>query len=137
MSAPWLGSEPLGPDARGWTPVAPSPVPYAEGWHVPRELDADELPASSSPSWPPTRRSHEAGFRAVELHMAHGYLLHEFLSPLANHRTDAYGGDLEHRMRLPLEVTAAVRAEWPQELPLLVRISATDWVDGGWTLEDR
>jgi 2,4-dienoyl-CoA reductase-like NADH-dependent reductase (Old Yellow Enzyme family) len=83
-----------------------------------------------------THRAYDAGFRAVELHMAHGYLLHEFLSPLANRRDDAYGGDLEGRLRLPLEVAGAVRAAWPQELPLLVRISATDWVPGGWTLDE-
>jgi 2,4-dienoyl-CoA reductase-like NADH-dependent reductase (Old Yellow Enzyme family) len=82
------------------------------------------------------RRSLEAGFRVIELHMAHGYLLHQFLSPLANRREDAYGGPFENRVRLPLEVAEAVREAWPEELPLFVRISATDWVEGGWSLED-
>ena len=126
----------MGPDEGGWTPVAPSPVAYADGWHVPRALDAAELPGIVDAFVAGTRRAEAAGFRAVELHMAHGYLLHEFLSPLANRRDDAYGGDLEGRMRLPLEVAAAVRAAWPAELPLLVRISATDWVEGGWTLDE-
>jgi 2,4-dienoyl-CoA reductase-like NADH-dependent reductase (Old Yellow Enzyme family) len=81
-----------------------------------------------------TRRAHDAGFRVVELHMAHGYLLHEFLSPLVNHRDDNYGGSLENRLRFPLRVARAVREEWPAELPLFVRISSTDWVEGGWDI---
>jgi len=81
------------------------------------------------------RRARAAGFQMIELHMAHGYLLHEFLSPLVNQRTDEYGGNLENRMRFPLRVTQAVRDEWPAELPMFVRISATDWVDGGWDIE--
>ncbi len=136
VHAPWLGGGPVGPDERGWTPVAPSAVAFADGWHVPRALDAAELPGIVAAFVAGARRAEAAGFRAVELHMAHGYLLHEFLSPLANRRDDAYGGDLEGRMRLPLEVAAAVRDAWPDALPLLARISATDWVEGGWTLDE-
>lgn len=133
--APWRGGAPLGPEARGWQPLAPSPLPFAAGHPVPREATADDIQALIRAFAGAARRAHEAGFRVIELHLAHGYLLHEFLSPLANQRLDGYGGSLENRLRLPLEVVAAVRASWPEHLPLLVRISASDWLPGGWDLE--
>jgi 2,4-dienoyl-CoA reductase-like NADH-dependent reductase (Old Yellow Enzyme family) len=131
---PWLGGAPLGPTARGWQPVAPSPLPFATDHPLPRELTAADLDTIEGQFRAATLRALTAGFQVVELHMAHGYLLHEFLSPLANHRTDSYGGSLENRLRFPLRVARAVRELWPDELPLLVRISATDWVEGGWDL---
>ncbi|MGH7726634.1 MAG: NADH:flavin oxidoreductase/NADH oxidase [Candidatus Eiseniibacteriota bacterium] len=134
--APWMGGGPMeADDPRRWKPVGPSPLPFREGMETPEMLDAAGLDAIVEQFRAAARRSLEAGFRTVEIHMAHGYLLHQFLSPLSNQRTDEYGGDLEARMRFPLRVTKAVRAAWPEELPLFVRISATDWVDGGWDLE--
>jgi 2,4-dienoyl-CoA reductase-like NADH-dependent reductase (Old Yellow Enzyme family) len=132
---PWRGGKPLQPEAGAWTPVAPSAVPFAEGYPLPRELrekDLDEVVAAFVAA---ARRASEAGFQCIELHMAHGYLLHEFLSPLANRRRDEYGGSLDNRMRLPLRIAAAVREVWPAAMPLLVRISASDWVEGGWDLD--
>jgi 2,4-dienoyl-CoA reductase-like NADH-dependent reductase (Old Yellow Enzyme family) len=136
MSAPFRGSRPLAQDEGGWRAVAPSALAYDDGWQVPRELTLAEIGGVIESFAAAARRALAAGFRLLELHAAHGYLLHEFLSPLSNARTDRYGGDFEGRTRLPLEVVAAVRAAWPVELPLSVRISASDWVDGGWTLED-
>ncbi|MES2238229.1 MAG: NADH:flavin oxidoreductase/NADH oxidase [Pseudomonadota bacterium] len=132
---PWLGGRSLSPEAGGWPTVAPSAVPHQEGDQVPRALDAEGIARITAAFVDATRRAARLGFDAIELHMAHGYLLHQFLSPIANHRTDAYGGSLENRLRLPLEVFAAVRAVWPAEKPLGVRISATDWVPGGWDIE--
>ncbi|MBU2724288.1 oxidoreductase, partial [Acidithiobacillus ferridurans] len=102
---------------------------------VPHAMDAQNLEKVRRDFVAAARRALAAGFEVLELHMAHGYLLHSFLSPISNQRTDEYGGSLENRMRLPLEITAAVRAVWPEDLPLWVRISATDWVRGGWDLE--
>ncbi len=119
------------PDAGGWTAVAPSPVAF-EGYAEPRELRADELPGIVADFAAAARRSVDAGFRLLEIHAAHGYLLHEFLSPLSNRRTDAYGGSLENRARLVIEIVAAVRAEIGDDIPLFVRFSATDWTEGGW-----
>jgi anthraniloyl-CoA monooxygenase len=132
----WEGmDEPL--DADNWDVVAPSPLPYRPGVNqVPRELDLEELETIKSEFVAATRRADEAGFDLLELHCAHGYLLSSFISPLTNQRTDAYGGSLENRMRYPLEVFAAMRAAWPAEKPMTVRISATDWVDGGVTGPD-
>jgi 2,4-dienoyl-CoA reductase-like NADH-dependent reductase (Old Yellow Enzyme family) len=134
-NVPWRGGRPLGPEADGWLPVAPSPLPFAEGHPVPQALSAAELAALVARFAEAARRAAQAGFQVAEIHMAHGYLLHEFLSPLSNRRTDGYGGGLEQRMRFPLEVARAVRDAWPAEQPLLARVSATDWVDGGWDLE--
>src|SRR5512143_2211443 len=120
--APWCGGRPLKPYERGWQPLAPSPVPFAEGFPTPREMTLNDIDAL------------DAGFQVAEIHSAHGYLLHEFLSPLSNHRKDEYGGGLENRMRFPLRVAGAVREVWPANLPVFVRISATDWVEGGWDL---
>ncbi len=132
---PWRGGRPLGEEARGWRPVAPSPLAFAEGYPVPRELPTDELPAVVGAFRDAARRAEQAGFGVVEIHMAHGYLLHQFLSPLTNLRTDEYGGPLENRMRLPLEVARAVRDAFPVERPVFARISATDWAEGGWDLD--
>jgi 2,4-dienoyl-CoA reductase-like NADH-dependent reductase (Old Yellow Enzyme family) len=134
--APWRGGGPVSEEDGGWQPVAPSEVPFAESSHVPRALDVGEIDAVVDQFVEAARRSLRAGFEMVEVHLAHGYLLHEFLSPLSNERDDEYGGSFENRIRLPLRVVEAVRAAWPENLPLFVRISATDWVEGGWTLED-
>lgn len=117
-------------------PVAPSPEPFGEGWVVPEELDEDGLAAVREAFVRATRWAYEAGFDVVEVHAAHGYLLHEFLSPLANHRSDAYGGDLQGRMRFVVEVVQAVRAAWPPQRPLFVRLSTTDWLPGGLVPEE-
>jgi len=131
---PWRRGEPLSQEKGGWTPEAPSSVPFSPGHAVPHELTEAELDALVEQFAAAARRALNAGFQVVEVHMAHGYLLHEFLSPLANRRTDGYGGNLEGRMRLPLRVAEAVRAAWPAELPLFVRLSARDWTAGGWDL---
>ncbi len=136
VAAPWRGGRKLGPDEGGWQAVAPSALAYDDGWQVPHELTLSEIEGVIEAFAAAARRSLEAGFRLLEVHAAHGYLLHEFLSPLSNERSDRYGGDFEGRIRLPLEVVAAVREAWPAELPLSVRISASDWVDGGWSLDD-
>ena len=135
-SAPWRGRKLVAEADGGWQPVAPSPLRFDEQHGNPRELSRSELAGLIERFRDAVRWSAAAGFRVVELHMAHGYLMHEFLSPLSNTRTDEYGGSLERRMRFPLEVAAAARDAWPAELPLLVRISATDWVEGGWSLHD-
>src|SRR5215207_5465138 len=132
---PWRGGKPLGEDEGGWQTLAPSPLPFAKGYRVPRELSAGEIKEVVGEFAEAARRSLDAGFEVVELHMAHGYLLHEFLSPLSNRREDEFGGGLENRARFPLMVAEAVRAVWPDGLPLFARISATDWVEGGWDVE--
>jgi 2,4-dienoyl-CoA reductase-like NADH-dependent reductase (Old Yellow Enzyme family) len=131
---PWAGSGTVAPDRGGWRPVAPSAVPFDDGWSIPTALDEAGIEVVIAAFSAAARRAAAAGFEAIEIHAAHGYLLHEFLSPLANRREDAWGGALENRMRLPLAVVEAVRAAWPGHLPLFVRISATDWVEGGWDL---
>lgn len=119
----------------GWTPVAPSAIAFDPTYALPAALDERGIRAVVQAFADGAHRALEAGFQVIEIHSAHGYLLHEFLSPLANKRTDAYGGSLENRARLLGEVVTAVRGVWPERLPLFVRISATDWVDGGWDLE--
>jgi 2,4-dienoyl-CoA reductase-like NADH-dependent reductase (Old Yellow Enzyme family) len=137
VARPWEGGKPLPPERGGWRPVVgPSPVPFAEQWPVPEPLDATGIARVVDAFAAATARALAAGFRVVEVHAAHGYLLHEFLSPLANRRDDAYGGSFENRIRLLCEVVEVVRRRWPAELPLLVRVSATDWIDGGWTAND-
>jgi 2,4-dienoyl-CoA reductase-like NADH-dependent reductase (Old Yellow Enzyme family) len=131
---PWRGGAPLTSTERGWQPLAPSPLPFAPGHPVPHELTTAELDRVEAEFRAAACRAFAAGFQVVEIHMAHGYLLHEFLSPLANHRRDGYGGSLDNRLRFPLRVARAVREAWPEELPLFVRISATDWIEGGWDL---
>lgn len=133
---PWLGGRRLPPEQGGWTVVAPSPAPFMDEDPRPTELDEAGIRGVVSSFEAAARRALAAGFRAIEVHAAHGYLLHEFLSPLSNRRTDRYGGDLEGRMRLVLEVAELLRAVVPQDLPLLVRISGTDWVEGGWDIDE-
>lgn len=134
---PWDGGGPASPGRGGWAPiVAPSAVPFDDGWQTPAPLDEAGMDRIAGAFAAGARRALAAGFRVVEVHAAHGYLLHEFLSPLANRRDDGYGGSLENRMRFPLRVVAAVRAAWPEELPLFLRISTTDWVEGGFVPEE-
>jgi 2,4-dienoyl-CoA reductase-like NADH-dependent reductase (Old Yellow Enzyme family) len=132
--APWRGGKPLASAARGWQPVGPSAIPFAPGYPVPDQLSEAQLAEIVDRFRDATRWASTSGFRVVEIHMAHGYLLHQFLSPISNRRRDAYGGDLEARMRFPLGIVSAVRAAWPDDRPLFARISATDWVEGGWDL---
>lgn len=133
--APWSGAPPLSPVNSAWSPIwSSSAIPFTDKWQVPVSLDNEGLQRVREAFRDATKRSVEAGFRVIEVHGAHGYLLHQFLSPLINHRSDEYGGSLENRMRFPLEIVEIVRDAWPAELPIFVRISATDWVDGGWDL---
>jgi 2,4-dienoyl-CoA reductase-like NADH-dependent reductase (Old Yellow Enzyme family) len=134
--APWLGGASLKTaESGGWPVVGPSPLPFYEGDPLPVELDEDGIAGVVAAFVAAARRAVDAGFQVVEIHAAHGYLLHQFLSPLSNRRTDQYGGNLENRMRLPLRVVEQIRQVVPDELPLFVRISATDWADGGWDLD--
>ncbi|MGA3049293.1 MAG: NADH:flavin oxidoreductase/NADH oxidase [Terracidiphilus sp.] len=136
MSVPFSG-ERLVPRAEGgWEPVAPSALPFSGNYAVPRALDQAGIDAVIEAFRRAAQRALAAGFDFVEIHAAHGYLLHEFLSPLANQRTDHYGGNFQNRTRLILEVVDAVRGEWPGYLPLFVRISATDWANGGWSVDE-
>lgn len=132
---PWNGGQQIPLDRGGWPAVAPSALPHAEGELPPRALTPVEMAALRERFADATRRAARLGFDAVELHAAHGYLLHQFLSPVSNRRTDDYGGPLERRMRYPLEVFAAMRAAWPGDRPLGVRVSATDWVEEGWDVD--
>lgn len=134
-SRPWEGDRPLAPSEGGWEPVGPSPIPFDEGYATPRELTLVEVDGVVDQFAAASRRAVAAGFRVVEIHMAHGYLIHEFLSPLSNHRKDRYGGSFENRTRLALRVARTVRESLPDEMPLFVRISASDWVESGWDLE--
>ena len=136
FAPPFAGERLLLPSEGGWQPVGPSAVAFAANYAVPRPLDQAGIAAIIEAFATAAKRANRAGFDVVEIHAAHGYLLHEFLSPLANLRTDAYGGSFENRIRLLIEVVDAVRAEWPAHLPLFVRMSATDWADGGWTVEE-
>jgi 2,4-dienoyl-CoA reductase-like NADH-dependent reductase (Old Yellow Enzyme family) len=134
-AAPWKGRGEVPPVEGGWRVVGPGSEPFADGYPTPRPLDAEGIADVVDAFAAAARRAEAAGFEVVEIHGAHGYLLHEFLSPLSNRRGDAWGGSLENRMRLVLAVAEAVRAAWPERLPLFVRISASDWVEGGWDLE--
>ena len=131
---PWRGGKPLAESEGGWQTLAPSPLPFADGYGMPREMTRQELEQVASQFVEATRRSLDAGFEVIELHMAHGYLMHEFLSPLANYREDEYGGAFDSRTRFPLRIAADVRRQIPESLPLFVRISASDWAEGGWDL---
>ncbi|MCG0063463.1 MULTISPECIES: NADH:flavin oxidoreductase/NADH oxidase [Streptomyces] len=134
---PWKGGAPVGPEAHGWQPLAPSALAFDERHPVPTELTVEEIGEIVGQFAAAARRALAAGFEAVEVHGAHGYLINEFLSPHSNHRTDAYGGSYENRTRFALEVVDAVREVWPADKPVFFRISATDWLqDGGWTAED-
>lgn len=134
VTPPWEGGRRLAPQEGGWEPVAPSARPFRPDDPAPRALDAADIESVVEAFTTAARRALDAGFQVVEVHAAHGYLLHEFLSPLSNWREDEYGGPFEHRIRLPLRVVQAVREVWPAALPVFVRISATDWVEGGWDL---
>lgn len=133
---PWEGGGVLGEGEDPWTTVAPSPLPVADGAPLPHAMTLAEIDALKERFVEATRRAERAGFDAIELHAAHGYLLHQFLSPLANVRDDRYGGSRDNRLRLALETFAAMREAWPAGKPLGVRVSATDWVDGGLTIDD-
>jgi len=133
---PWNGNKLVPEHAGGWKSVAPSPVAFEEGYAQPVELDAEGVRKVVDDFKSAARRAMLAGFKVLEIHAAHGYLLHEFLSPLSNQRKDEYGGSFENRIRLLIEVVDAVRAGWPPGYPLFVRISATDWVEGGWDIEE-
>jgi 2,4-dienoyl-CoA reductase-like NADH-dependent reductase (Old Yellow Enzyme family) len=133
---PWRGGQPLTESEGGWQTLAPSALPFAEGHPIPHEMSGKDIQAVVEQFTDAARRSLDAGFEVIEIHMAHGYLLHEFLSPLSNRRRDEYGGSLEGRARFPLKVAEEVRRVCPSGLPLFVRISATDWAEeqGGWDL---
>jgi len=132
---PWVGHGRVDPADGGWTPVAPSALAYSPDYPTPDALDDEGIAVVIDAFRMAARRAVDCGFRVIEIHAAHGYLLHQFLSPLSNHRKDAWGGSFGNRIRLARAVVAAVRSVIPENLPLLVRISATDWVDGGWDLE--
>jgi 2,4-dienoyl-CoA reductase-like NADH-dependent reductase (Old Yellow Enzyme family) len=132
---PWEGGASLMADEDSWQTISSSALRFATGWPAPKALLAAELDGVVEAFAAAAQRAVRIGFDVIELHCAHGYLLHEFLSPLANHRTDAYGGSLANRMRLPLAVIKAVRAAVPATIPLGLRVSATDWVEGGWDIE--
>jgi len=131
---PWDGGKLMEPSAGGWETIAPSALPFSPSEPPPREMTVSDLDRVRAAFVQAAQRCDRLGIDTIELHAAHGYLLHEFLSPLSNRRSDGYGGSLENRMRFPLEVFAAVRSVWPEAKPLGVRISASDWIDGGWDL---
>jgi 2,4-dienoyl-CoA reductase-like NADH-dependent reductase (Old Yellow Enzyme family) len=136
-AAPFKGGKPLAADAGGWSPiVGPSAIPFADGYQTPASLDRAGIDGVIEAFAAAAGRLLAAGGRIAEIHAAHGYLAHEFLSPLSNTRTDEYGGSFENRVRFVSEIVTAVRRVWPERLPLMVRLSATDWTPGGWTLED-
>jgi 2,4-dienoyl-CoA reductase-like NADH-dependent reductase (Old Yellow Enzyme family) len=136
-SEPWKGGKPLSVEAGGWTPIfAPSALAFAEGYQVPHALSEAEIAAIVEAFAVAARRAETAGAKLVEIHSAHGYLLHSFLSPLSNQRNDRYGGTFANRIRLVCEVVMAVRKVWPEKYPLFLRLSSTDWTEGGWTIED-
>jgi 2,4-dienoyl-CoA reductase-like NADH-dependent reductase (Old Yellow Enzyme family) len=134
--APWRGGGPLDADHRGWTPVAPSVIPFDDDYPAPTALDAAGIAKVVADFRAAAQRARAAGFDVIEIHGAHGYLIHQFLSPLSNTRTDEYGGSLENRSRLLREIILAVRETWPAPKPLWVRLSATDWADGGWDIDE-
>jgi len=136
VQRPWDGGAPIPPDQGGWVPLAPSPIPMVAGATDPHMLSAGEIAEIIGQFAASARMAREAGFRIIELHGAHGYLGHSFLSPISNRRNDAYGGDANGRSRFLMETLDAIRGEWPDDLPLWVRLSCTDWAPGGLTIED-
>ncbi len=134
-AVPWEGSGEVPRDQGGWQTVAPSALPFDGNYPMPHALTIAELDEIVAQWEAATRMALDAGFEVIELHFAHGYLLHEFLSPLSNRREDEYGGSLENRMRLAVRIARAVRAVWPDELPLFARLSCTDWTEGGWDID--
>jgi 2,4-dienoyl-CoA reductase-like NADH-dependent reductase (Old Yellow Enzyme family) len=133
---PWEGGKGLMPAQGGWPIIGPSAIPFGEGYPVPQEMDEKTISDVVKLFAASARRSREAGFDVIELHGAHGYLISSFLSPISNRRSDRYGGSFENRARFLLEVVDSVRSEWPKDKPLFVRISCTDWMEGGWGIED-
>jgi 2,4-dienoyl-CoA reductase-like NADH-dependent reductase (Old Yellow Enzyme family) len=134
---PWEGGKQISSgDDEGWVSLAPSALPFADHEEAPEALDQAGIDKIKHDFKEAAKRAIEAGFKVIEIHAAHGYLIHEFLSPLSNHRTDNYGGSFENRVRLLLEVVASIQEEWPSDYPLFVRISASDWTAGGWTIDD-
>lgn len=133
---PWKGGKPVAPDQGGWQPVGASAIPFADGYPTPTQLSIAEVGEIVNAFRAAAVRSEAAGFDVIELHGAHGYLLHSFLSPISNQRTDRYGGSFENRTRLLVETAAATRTVWPESKPLFVRISCSDWVEGGWTIDE-
>jgi 2,4-dienoyl-CoA reductase-like NADH-dependent reductase (Old Yellow Enzyme family) len=133
---PWNGGEMLSETEGGWLTVAPSPIPFSPNGYAPAELNVQGIQKIVSDFQAAAKRALIAGFSVIEIHAAHGYLISEFLSPLTNRRTDMYGGSFENRIRLLLEIITAIKKVWPENYPLFVRISATDWVEGGWTIDD-
>jgi len=134
---PWNGGKPISPAEGGWTPIfAPSALAFSDGYQTPRALSVAEIAGVVEAFAAAAQRAEAAGAKIIEIHGAHGYLLHEFLSPLSNQRTDQYGGSFENRIRLVGEVVAAIRKVWPEKYPLWIRLSATDWTEGGWTVEE-
>jgi 2,4-dienoyl-CoA reductase-like NADH-dependent reductase (Old Yellow Enzyme family) len=133
-AVPWKGGRPVMPADGGWETLAPSALSFSSSWPSPRAMTPADLAAVKGQFIGASRRALEAGFDVVEIHAAHGYLLHQFLSPITNRRDDDYGGSFTNRVRFPLEVAQAVRAVWPDDRPMFMRISSTDWVDGGWDL---
>lgn len=134
-AAPWKGGGKVDVEQGGWATVAPSAIAFADNYPMPIELNKEGIEAIVADFKSAAERSLRAGFELIEVHAAHGYLLHQFLSPLSNQRQDEYGGSFENRIRLLLEVIDSIKIVWPPEFPLFVRISASDWADGGWDLE--
>ncbi|MET4081151.1 2,4-dienoyl-CoA reductase-like NADH-dependent reductase (Old Yellow Enzyme family) [Pedobacter sp. UYP30] len=133
---PWNGGEQIKDGEKSWLPVAPSAQPFKSSQRTPQQLSIEEIKQITADFVEATKRSVKAGYKVLEIHAAHGYLLHEFFSPLSNSRTDEYGGSFENRIRFTIEVVEAVKTIWPENLPLFVRISATDWTEGGWNIDD-
>lgn len=135
-AAPWKGGHQLSTEEGGWQVVAPSAVPFTGGTLLPHELSEEEIQQLIKAFASAAKRTRKAGFKVLEIHAAHGYLIHQFYSPLSNFRKDAYGGSFENRIRFLSEIVEAVKTEWPDDLPLFVRISATDWTEDGWNIDD-
>ncbi len=135
-SEPWNGSKLLTPSEGGWKTVAPSPIAFSDEYDIPNELTIEGINKLINDFKLAANRANEAGFKVIEIHAAHGYLINEFLSPFSNKRTDRYGGSFENRIRLLIEIVEAIRSVWDEEFPLFVRLSATEWKEGGWTIED-
>jgi 2,4-dienoyl-CoA reductase-like NADH-dependent reductase (Old Yellow Enzyme family) len=133
---PWKGGGPLADEEGGWDPIGPIAMPFNKGWRVPREMTSGDIDIVRGAFAEAVKRASTAGFTWLEIHAAHGYLLHSFLSPLSNHRRDEYGGSFDNRIRLLLHVARDARKIWPDDKPVTVRLSCSDWVDGGWTIDD-
>lgn len=135
-NAPWLGENPLELGNGAWQTLAPSPLPFDEGYPIPREMNESDIKKVVTDFTNGAKNANECGFDVIEIHAAHGYLINEFLSPLSNHRNDNYGGSLENRARLLLRIIESIKKVWPENKPIFVRISTIDWVEGGFELKD-